>query len=487
MKSITILSFGFYAACRLGNAYELDPADIDLLIGHPIHETNDFKHSHEHRLKTDGDLNKYPNITLDYGIHRPTYDNPDAGYVLYKNIRYGQNPIGDLRFALPIAPAKVEISNDTELPVFDGSDGHSCYQANTRWANDKVVNSGRPYYNWEKAFRTETDGDDCLFLDVATPTEAVVGEKYPVLVWIYGGGYIYGAKDVDLYSPAGFYRRATANNKFVYVAINYRLGAFGFLAGPKFKAEGGRPNLGLYDQRLALKWVQDNIDKFFGDPMRVTVMGESAGAGSIVHQLVWNEGGDAPNNTFQKAIISSPAWVPIPGSQEGFEYQDATYVRFLEILGAKDLAEARNKSEDEIKEASKGLIWEAPYGTFVTGPVVDGDTIKDHPLTILLEGKQDKTVQIFTGTVGGEGLPFVPTKTLPSKWEEIRRWRDWSRDDILTYIFDALPLLNNQAGEEILHLYSPYDYEYVSTAEIISRSSPPICRGIRERVLITQC
>jgi carboxylesterase type B len=77
-------------------------------------------------------------------------------------------------------------------------------------------------FNYEKYFRTETEGEDCLFLDVARPIEIDEGEKLPVLVWIYGGGYVYGAKDMPVYTPAGFYRRA-AGRKFLYVALNYRV------------------------------------------------------------------------------------------------------------------------------------------------------------------------------------------------------------------------------------------------------------------------
>lgn len=185
-----------------------------------IQQPSNVKHSHEHRIHDD-ELNKFRNITLDYGIHVPTLKNEDAGYILYRNIRYGQNPTGDLRFALPKAPKKVE----GDLPVFNGSDGQSCYQAFPQWAiNSQLI--ANPEFDWTHEFRTETDGEDCLFLDVATPLEVVEGEKYPVLVWIYGGGYVYGAKDMSFYSPAGFYRRATGNNKFLYVALNYRVFLF---------------------------------------------------------------------------------------------------------------------------------------------------------------------------------------------------------------------------------------------------------------------
>ena len=220
-----------------------------------------------------------------------------------------------------------------------------------------------PTYDWTHEFRTETDGEDCLFLDVAIPL-VVENELYPVIVWIHGGGFVYGAKDWDIYSPAGFYRRASANNKFLFVALNYRMGAFGFLSGPAFKAEEGQSNLGLHDQRLALKWVQDNIAKFGGDPNQVTVMGESAGAGSITHHLVWNEESkEEAKVLFQRAILQSPAWVPVPGTSKGFNLQDDTYESFLEIVGAEGLWDLKGKDIQSLVEANRKFVGKAPHGT----------------------------------------------------------------------------------------------------------------------------
>lgn len=104
-----------------------------------------------------------------------------------------------------------------------------------------------------------------------------------VLVWIYGGGYTSGSKaGQNSGSPAGLLRRGDGN--FIYVTINYRIGAFGWLSGPTLQHDGVA-NAGLWDQRFALEWVQRNIHLFGGDPDRVTVAGESAGGGSILHQI----------------------------------------------------------------------------------------------------------------------------------------------------------------------------------------------------------
>ncbi len=105
-----------------------------------------------------------------------------------------------------------------------------------------------------------------------------------VLVWIYGGGYTNGNKNNN---PAGLLAASGAvsgnsSANIIYVAMNYRQGAFGFQQGPSFLAQGGTENLGLLDQRFALDWVQQYIHLFGGDPNRVTVVGESAGGGSIM-------------------------------------------------------------------------------------------------------------------------------------------------------------------------------------------------------------
>jgi para-nitrobenzyl esterase len=119
------------------------------------------------------------------------------------------------------------------------------------------------------------DSEDCLFLNIWTPRAAVErDERLPVMVFIHGGYFVYGAGSLPLYD--GSYLAASGN--VVVVTLNYRLGSLGFLAVPELGLTG---NYGILDQRLALRWVAKNIAAFGGDPRKVTIFGESAGAMSV--------------------------------------------------------------------------------------------------------------------------------------------------------------------------------------------------------------
>jgi len=141
-------------------------------------------------------------------------------------------------------------------------------------------------------------------LNVYAPVNA---KNLPVLVWIHGGGYGLGqASGFGL--PAFAPMSKTAGNGFITVVIQYRLGAFGFLSSADLVKQGGVPNAALYDQRLALQWVQKYISRFGGNPDQVTISGESAGGGSVLLMAMAN-GGEEGTSLFRRGIASSP-WVP---------------------------------------------------------------------------------------------------------------------------------------------------------------------------------
>ena len=238
----------------------------------------------------------------------------------------------------------------------------------------------------------------------------------PVLVWIYGGGYTEGEKSA--YNPAGIIKASqdTGSEGVIYVALNYRvcfnptasraltntekLGAFGWLAGPTLQSDG-TANAALYDQRLALQWVQANIHLFGGDPDRVTVVGESAGGGSIFHQITAFGGlnGPAP---FQQAVPQSPAFQNMPTNLQ----QEETFAAFLSLLKVNTTEQARQLPSSTLIMANIIQVANSPYGDFTYGPVVDGLFAPALPGKLLLQGSFDKNLKILVGHNADEGLLF---------------------------------------------------------------------------------
>jgi carboxylesterase type B len=219
---------------------------------------------------------------------------------------------------------------------------------------------------------------------------------------IYGGGYTEGYK--NSYNPSGIIRRSQNNgtNGVIFVDLNYRLGALGWLAGPTLQAAGGVSNAGLYDQQLALEWVQKYIHLFGGDPDRVTIMGESAGGGSVMHQIT-AYGGQKPV-PFAQAIPQSPAWIPIPSNF----VQENTTQNFLALLNVTSIDAARKLSSEAVIAANAQQIGASYYGGFTYGPVVDGSFVPALPPLLLNQGAFAKNVKVMVGHNADEGPFFTP-------------------------------------------------------------------------------
>jgi para-nitrobenzyl esterase len=184
-----------------------------------------------------------------------------SGVRAFKGIPFAAPPVRDLRWQPP-QPAE----NWTGVRPADRF-GPQCMQA--RIFGDMM-------------FRSEGMSEDCLYLNVWTPGISPE-EKLPVLVYFYGGGFMAGDGSEPRYDG-----ESMAQKGIVTVTLNYRLGIFGFFAHPELTAEsphGASGNYGLLDQTQALRWVQENIAAFGGDPARVTIAGESAGSASVSAQM----------------------------------------------------------------------------------------------------------------------------------------------------------------------------------------------------------
>ena len=173
--------------------------------------------------------------------------------------------------------------------------------------------------------------------------------------------------------------------------MNYRLGAFGWLSGPTFQANG-TANAGLHDQRFALEWVKKHISKFGGDPSRVTVFGESAGGGSIMHQITAYGGKKGPV-PFKQAIPQSPGFQPYVSNQQ----QEQIFQGYLALLNVTSIEQARQLPYSALYKANVLQIGGSPYGQFTYGPTIDGDFAPATPGELLLHGEYAKNIRVMVG------------------------------------------------------------------------------------------
>lgn len=252
--------------------------------------------------------------------------------------------------------------------------------------------------------------EDCLYLNVWTPAKNR-GEKLPVMVWIYGGGFAMGATSTPIYDGTHLAKKGA-----VLVSIAYRVGPFGFLAHPELTAEeGGSGCYGIEDQVAGLKWVHDNIAQFGGDPSRVTIFGESAGGISVCMLTVV----PSARGLFQRAISESGgSMAPAKHDSEAammiptLKLAEQAGKRFLKKLGVEDIKAARNLNAYTIQSAA------GPMGTF--WPVADGQTLPADAYA-LHESRQFNDTPILVGTNSDEGAMFVHGEQTPASFEKLVR------------------------------------------------------------------
>jgi para-nitrobenzyl esterase len=280
----------------------------------------------------------------------------------FKGIPFAAPPVGDLRWKEP-------------QPVKPWEGVRKCESFGPSPMQAKPV----PFSMWSEEFLIpkEPISEDCLYLNVWTAAKST-GEKRPVIVWIYGGGFLSGGSAVPIYDG-----EAMAKKGIVFVSINYRVGVFGFFAHPELTKESGRNASGNYailDQLAALEWVKRNIAVFGGDPGNVTIAGQSAGSISVSILVASPLG----KHLFQKAIGESGASFsnPFTTLAKAEEAGEA----FGKSLNAPSLADLRKVSAEDLMKKNYS-IW---------GAIVDGYVLPGSIASIFTAGKENK-VPLLTG------------------------------------------------------------------------------------------
>ncbi|KAH7092168.1 Alpha/Beta hydrolase protein [Paraphoma chrysanthemicola] len=252
-------------------------------------------------------------------------------------------------------------------------------------------------------------GEDCLTINVQRPAGTKADAKLPVLFWIFGGGFELGA--TSMYDGTSLVAESVAQGKpIIFVAVNYRVGGFGFMPGKEILADGSA-NLGLLDQRLGLQWVADNIAAFGGDPDKVTIWGESAGSISVMDQMLLYDGDNTYKGKplFRGGIMNSGSIVPAQPVDSG--KAQAIYDRVVEAAGcassSNTLSCLRTTPYQQFLQACNTVPGILSYFTVNLSylPRPDGKTITASPEQLVLNGKYAK-VPFIVGDQEDEGTLF---------------------------------------------------------------------------------
>ncbi len=300
----------------------------------------------------------------------------DSKIEVFKGIPYARPPIGDLRWKPPERPAPwtgVREARDA---------GAACMQPD----------GPKGYlYTTDEAHKNE----DCLFLNVWTPAGA---RKAPVMVWLHGGGLITGAGSDPWYDG-----RRLAERGVVVVTINYRLGIFGYFSHPELSAESphnASGNYGTLDQIEALKWVRRNIAAFGGDPGRVTIFGESAGALSVTHLMA----SPLATGLFQGGVAQSlymPIMPELRRARFGQPSAESVGADFGVRHGAPTLARLRAMSAEALQAAAVDTYDIYGQEPAATAAVVDGWVQPAQIFETFEQGREAKT-PFIAGFLSGE-------------------------------------------------------------------------------------
>lgn len=305
-------------------------------------------------------------VTTSLGAVTTTHSS-DENMISFKGIPYAQPPVGDLRFADPVAVTEYT------TPVDATEFGSNCPQ------NESSIENG-------------STNEDCLFINVYTPD---VEGDYPVLLWIHGGAFVSGA------GSQAYDAQRLVEQDVVVVTFNYRLGAFGFMSFDG--VDDG--NWGLKDQHEAMRWVKNHISNFGGDASNITLFGESAGGHSVMSQLAVPT--SESEALFQKAIVQSGHFYADQWSQTTSDTIGGAIAAAVKAATecADDAATCiRNASVETILEAQTTVLDANTSGSYY--PTIDGTFLTGSFKSIITAGNHHK-VPMLTGSNSEEGTFFT--------------------------------------------------------------------------------
>ncbi|PGH18837.1 hypothetical protein AJ79_00250 [Helicocarpus griseus UAMH5409] len=253
-------------------------------------------------------------------------------------------------------------------------------------------------------------GEDCLTINIHRPPGTTKDSNYPVLFWIYGGGFELGWN--ALFDVGSWVTQSVrAGKPIVVVSVNYRVGGFGFLPGSEILADGSA-NLGLLDQRLGLEWVADNIAAFGGDPNTVTIWGESAGAISVFDHMLMYDGDNTYKGKplFHGGMMNSGSLVPADpvDTKKGQDIYN-TVVEYAGCSNSSDTLNClRDVEYDTLIDAMNAVPGILSYSSIALSylPRPDGKVLTKSPDELLMAGKFAK-VPFILGSQEDEGTLFA--------------------------------------------------------------------------------
>ncbi|QRV98848.1 carbohydrate esterase family 10 protein [Ceratobasidium sp. AG-Ba] len=352
--------------------------------------------------------------------------NDTAHQDYFLGIPFAKPPVGSLRFKPPVpwSPGNLTVVNATR-------NGPSCVQS-TMWTSNTL-------------------SEDCLTLNIWKPTN--VTGKLPVMVYIFGGAFYLG--EILQYPGTYLLERAAQTNKpIIYIAMNYRLGLYGFPPG-KAAVDAGGANLGLKDQRLALEWIQKNIKYFGGDPTKVTIFGTSAGAISAGYQSLYH--GGKIEGAFRGMILESGSPSTLHVHKPNDPVREAAFKFIANATGCLDAPSPfeciRSAPSNVLAQANDDVIKVDPYyhgagqAPTIFVPTYDpgDDFFTDVPSKLLHSGRFAK-VPFINGDQLDEGTVFINGTSMNTE------------QDIINWLTVRLPglyfgLSNVTAVRELLKLY----------------------------------